>query len=114
MTTLAEERADKAGWGFQEGDLMAPGLHAVRHLGGGHRYEAYLALDDRRRYLVVTKILRPDQLEDAGALRGLRREARILEVLDHPVSQGIPIGGDLDDAVLCWHTILDANRLPFV
>jgi serine/threonine-protein kinase len=82
---VAEERADKAGWGFQEGDPMAPGLHAVRHLGGGHRYEAYLAFDERRRYLVVTKILRPDQVHDPSALRGLRREARILEALDHPV-----------------------------
>ena len=31
------------GWNLNEGDEIAPGLHAVRLLGGGRRYEAYLA-----------------------------------------------------------------------
>ncbi|HSL10186.1 MAG TPA: serine/threonine-protein kinase [Actinomycetota bacterium] len=80
------ERSDpKERWGLEEGDLLAPGLHAVRLLGGGERYEAYLAFDERRRYLVVVKILRPDQVEDRAALRGMRREAEIGGALQHPV-----------------------------
>ena len=46
-------------WGFAEGDLIAPGRHAVRLLGGGRRYEAYLTWDDELHTLVVVKIVRP-------------------------------------------------------
>ena len=44
------------GWNFHEGDDIAPGLHAVRLLGGGRRYEAYLAWADHLRALVVVKL----------------------------------------------------------
>jgi serine/threonine protein kinase len=75
----------KIGWGFQEGDEIAPGLHALRLLGGGVRFEAYLAFDERLHYLVVVKALRPDQIDDSSAIRGLRREAEILGAKNHPV-----------------------------
>ena len=42
-----------------EGDEIAPGLRAVRLLGGGRRYEAHLAWADHLRALVVVKVLRP-------------------------------------------------------
>lgn len=73
------------GWGWEPGDEIAAGLTAMRLLGGGERYEAYLAFDDHRYCPVVVKALRPDLVDDAGALRGLRREYRLARGLDHPV-----------------------------
>ena len=72
-------------WSFAESDEIVPGRRAVRLLGGGVRYEAYLAWDDRLRALVVVKLLRPDRTEDPGALAGLRGEAALLERLAHPL-----------------------------
>jgi serine/threonine-protein kinase len=70
------------GWNFNEGDVIAPGLRAVRLLGGGRRYEAYLAWADHLRALVVVKIMRP---EARGELAGMRREAAMLRQLAHPM-----------------------------
>jgi serine/threonine protein kinase len=75
----------KASWGFAEGDEIVPGRHAVRLLGGGHRYEAYLAWDDELRSLVTVKIVRPDLVDDPGVLAGIAGEARSLQRLRHPV-----------------------------
>ena len=72
-------------WDFAEGDGIGPGRHAVRPLGGGHRYEAWLAWDERLRALVVAKLLRPDQAEDPVARRVLAQEAAMLERLAHPL-----------------------------
>ncbi len=72
-------------WGFAEGDEIGPGRQAVRLLGGGHRYEAWLAWDERLRALVVAKLLRPDQAEDPSARRTLEAEARMLARLAHPL-----------------------------
>jgi serine/threonine protein kinase len=76
--------ADPA-WGFDEGEQIAPGLHAVKLLGGGHRYEAYLAWDDRLLTLVVVKILRSNVAGDASARHQIAREAEALFALQHPV-----------------------------
>jgi eukaryotic-like serine/threonine-protein kinase len=72
-------------WEFAEGDELAPGRHAVRLLGGGRRYEAYLAWDDHLRALVVAKVVRPDRASDPASLRGLESEARLLRRLGHPM-----------------------------
>jgi serine/threonine protein kinase len=77
--------SEKASWGLQPGDEIVPGLRAQKVLGGGHRYEAFLALDEELHYLVVAKVLRPDQTDDEDARRTLRREASILEAVAHPV-----------------------------
>jgi serine/threonine protein kinase len=71
-------------WNFTEGDELAPGLRAVRLLGGGRRYEAHLAWSDHLRALVVVKVVRRDRVDDPGALEGLRREAWLLRDLAHP------------------------------
>jgi serine/threonine-protein kinase len=73
-----------ASWEFGEGDEIFPGRYAVRLLGGGRRYEAYIAWDDELLTLVTVKILRPQLVEDAGALAGLEGEARALTALEHP------------------------------
>lgn len=72
-------------WELSEGDPISETLTAVRLLGGGERFEAYLAFDDHRYCPVVVKVVRPDQVGDEGALRGLRREYRLARSLDHPV-----------------------------
>jgi eukaryotic-like serine/threonine-protein kinase len=75
----------KASWGLVEGDEIVPARHAVQLLGGGHRYEAYLAWDDDLRSLVVAKVVRPDLIGDPGVLAGVAGEARALRRLSHPV-----------------------------
>jgi eukaryotic-like serine/threonine-protein kinase len=72
-------------WHFCEGDRIVAGRTAVRLLGGGHRYEAWLAWDERLRALVVAKLLRPGQAEDPAARRALAAEASLLERLSHPL-----------------------------
>jgi serine/threonine protein kinase len=78
-------RPAPASWAFAEGDPIAPGRTVLRHLGGGSRYEVYLVWDDRLFAVMVAKVLRPDQTEDAVALRDLRKEVEALERLAHPV-----------------------------
>jgi eukaryotic-like serine/threonine-protein kinase len=71
-------------WNFREGAEIAEGLRAVRLLGGGLRYEAYLAWHDHLRALVVVKVLRPDLVDDEATRAGLRGEAQALDYLAHP------------------------------
>lgn len=75
----------EARWGFEEGDEIVPGRHAMRLLGGGIRYEAYLAWDETLYSLVVVKIVRPDRTSDRSTLRGLSEEAHALKRVNHPV-----------------------------
>ena len=82
MAVTTKERRDS--WELQEGDEIAPGLTALQLLGGGTRYEAFLAFDDGLHHATVVKVLRPDRIEDEGALRGLRGEAEVLASLNHP------------------------------
>ena len=77
--------AEQKSWGFGEGDEIVPGRYAMELLGGGHRYEAYLAWDDELHSLVVAKLLRPHLVEDEYALRGLLAEADLVSSLNHPV-----------------------------
>jgi eukaryotic-like serine/threonine-protein kinase len=94
---LADPRSEAAGleaadqdpttsrWGFEPGNRIAPELSAIKLLGGGYRYEAYLAWSERLRSLVVTKVVRPGLVEDERTLRGLADEVEFLERLSHPV-----------------------------
>lgn len=75
----------KTSWRFAEGDEIAPGRWALRLLGGGERYEAYVAWDDLLLSLVVVKILRPALVHDAQAGAALAAEAAMLGRLQHPV-----------------------------
>jgi len=82
MDVVAE---DKHSWELPEGHAIGPGRTVLKPLGGGHRYEVYLVWDERLFAVMVAKILRPDLVDDRGAMRGLRREAEVLEALAHPV-----------------------------
>jgi serine/threonine protein kinase len=81
VTDVSEQRR----WRLGEGEEFTPGRHALARLGGGHRYEAYLAFDDRLHAIVVAKLVRPHLVGDEHTLAGLRAEAEMLERLDHPV-----------------------------
>ncbi|MDT0186940.1 serine/threonine-protein kinase [Microbacterium sp. ARD31] len=85
------------GWKLAEGDLLAPGLSALRRLGGGAAYEAWLCFDEVTWSPVVVKALRPSQVEDESSRRGLRREVRALATVNHPVVvRGLRDGQDGD------------------
>jgi eukaryotic-like serine/threonine-protein kinase len=72
-------------WQLRQEDEIVPGLTALKLLGGGLRYEAYLAWHERLRALVVAKVVRPDLVEDRATLAGLQREIELLERLNHPI-----------------------------
>jgi serine/threonine protein kinase len=86
-----------AAWGFDPGDEIAPGLFAQELLGGGSRYEAYTAFDERLYRPVVVKVLRPDRRSRVGAARGLRGEAEVLASVNHPaIARLLRSGVDAD------------------
>ena len=72
-------------WNFAEGDRITSALVAVRRLGGGAAYDAYLAFDEVTWGPVVVKVLRPAQVANPSSLRGLQREVAALEAVNHPV-----------------------------
>ncbi|AIY18072.1 serine/threonine protein kinase [Pimelobacter simplex] len=72
-------------WHFAEGDAITPELTALRLLGGGSAYEAYLAFDEITYGPVVAKVVRPAEADDEHTVRSLVREATALDVAHHPV-----------------------------
>jgi eukaryotic-like serine/threonine-protein kinase len=86
-STTAARRGEtqKSTWGFREGEEIAQGRWALKLLGGGRRYEAYLAWDHHMSSLVVAKLLRPDRVESSSSLHSLAFEAELLDRLAHPV-----------------------------
>jgi serine/threonine protein kinase len=98
-------------WRLAEGEPLAPGRHVLKRLGGGERFEAYVAWDDRLHSPVVAKVLRPHVVGDQRAERALAREADALVRLQHPDlvrSFGAVLDGPLPHLVL---EFLDGPRL---
>jgi eukaryotic-like serine/threonine-protein kinase len=81
MTAPAEA---KASWEFATGDEIVPGRTAQALLGGGVRYEAYIAFNQRLMTPTVIKILRPNVCGDDRALRSMAGEGHTLARLQHP------------------------------
>lgn len=79
---MADSSIDR--WGLAGGDEIAPGLVAMKDLGGGTMYEAWLAFDERLHTPVVAKVLRPAKVEDDAARAGFEREIGMLGRLAHP------------------------------
>ena len=77
--------SEKASWSFAAGDAIAPGRLALEKLGGGKRYEVYLAWDEKLFSRVVAKVVRPDQVDDPKAVPDLEREHATLDRLAHPM-----------------------------
>ena len=78
-------KAMKQSWDFAEGAEIADGRTVLEPLGGGGRYEVYLVLDASIGAEAVAKVLRPDRTEDERAVNAMRREAMLLDRLEHPV-----------------------------
>jgi serine/threonine protein kinase len=74
----------RSGWGFASGDEIAPGRTAQTLLGGGERFEAYVAWNHRLMTPTVIKVLRPDFVEDERARRSMAKEGNLLAHLQHP------------------------------
>ena len=74
-----------ASWSFAHGDEITAGLTAIKLLGGGRSYEAYLGWDEQLFAPVVVKIVRPDRVDDPDTLRNLQRETEMVGRLNHPV-----------------------------
>jgi len=75
----------RTSWQLADGDEIAPGRRALRLLGGGRRYETYLAWDEHLHALVVAKLLRPHQAGGTAAREALATEAALLRELAHPL-----------------------------
>lgn len=104
-----EQAAGK--WRFAPGEEVATGRHVLALLGGGNRYEAYLAWDERLGSPVVAKLLRPHLVSESRALEAITREAAALSELQHPVlvrSFGAALSGERPHLVL---EFLDGPRL---
>lgn len=71
-------------WNVRPGDELVPGRTVQMLLGGGTRYEAYVAWNDRFMAPTVVKILRPHSVEDESARRSLAREGELLGRFQHP------------------------------
>ena len=76
---------DLQSWNLTEGDALTSELTAIKLLGGGNAYEAYLCFDDITYAPVVVKVVRPNEVSDRSTLRGLRREVQALYDVNHPV-----------------------------
>jgi eukaryotic-like serine/threonine-protein kinase len=92
---------ERASWDFVQGDEIAPGRTMQALLGGGERYEAYVAWNHRLMTPTVIKILRPSVVDDERARRSLAKEGMLLGRLQHPGLTRI------------FHLDADGNR-PFV
>jgi len=82
---VTETVAADTSWCLREGDAITPELTALRLLGGGSAYEAFLAFDEITYGPVVVKVVRPTEVDDPETLHGLEREATALDIARHPV-----------------------------
>ena len=85
LATTEDPKAPDPRWDLVEGDEIVPGRTVLRLLGGGYRYDAYLAFDEHLHAVVVCKVVRPHLIDDERTLRGLAGEAAMLKNLSHPV-----------------------------
>jgi eukaryotic-like serine/threonine-protein kinase len=83
--TLVANREAPDTWRLKRGEEINAGLIVQELLGGGKRYEAYLAYDESRLCLVVAKLVRPGRAHDQSTLTAMAREFEMLRQLDHPV-----------------------------
>lgn len=74
----------KAAWEFDSGDEIVPGRTMQSLLGGGERYEAYVAWNQRLMTPTVLKVLRPNVVNDDRARRSMAKEGELLAGLQHP------------------------------
>lgn len=74
----------KSSWGVKPGEPIVPGRTAQALLGGGERYEVYVAWNERLMTPTVLKVLRPEFAPDDRARRSMAKEGELLAGLHHP------------------------------
>lgn len=74
----------RSAWGFTLGDEIVPGRTMQALLGGGERFEAYVAWNHRLMGPTVLKVLRPAYASDEKAIRSMAKEGDLLARLTHP------------------------------
>ncbi len=74
----------RTSWRFRTGEEIVPGRMSQSLLGGGERYEAYVAFNERLMTPTVLKMLRPAYLDDGRARRSLAKEGTLLADFEHP------------------------------
>lgn len=74
----------KSAWGFARGEEIAPHRTMQALLGGGERFEAYVAWNHRLMTPTVLKVLRPAFADDERARRSMAKEGDLLAGLQHP------------------------------
>jgi serine/threonine protein kinase len=71
-------------WKFATGEEIVPSRRAQHLLGGGERYEAWVAWNDRLMAPTVLKLLRPNLVNDERARKAIGAEGDLLGRLNHP------------------------------
>jgi eukaryotic-like serine/threonine-protein kinase len=84
MPAAVDAPPTKGSWQFSSGDEIVPGRTMQSLLGGGARYEAYVAWNHRLMTPTVIKILRPDVVQNQRARRSMAKEGTLLARLQHP------------------------------
>jgi len=90
---VSESAADK--WNFATGEEIVPDRRAQHLLGGGERYEAWVAWNERLMAPTVLKLLRPGLVNDERARKAIAAEADTLRRLSHPGLTRL-FGADVD------------------
>ena len=83
-SAAAATPAARAAWEFASGDEIVPGRTMQALLGGGERFEAYVAWNHRLMTPTVIKVLRPNVVADDRARRSMAKEGELLASLQHP------------------------------
>ena len=84
MPTMTVDPPRKTTWEFATGEEIVPHRTMQTLLGGGERFEAFVAWNHRLMTPTVLKVLRPAFVEDAGARRSMAKEGDLLARLQHP------------------------------
>jgi serine/threonine protein kinase len=84
MPAAPDAPQPKAAWEFSSGDEIVPGRTMQSLLGGGERYEAYVAWNHRLMTPTVLKVLRPNVVNDDRARRSMAKEGELLAGLQYP------------------------------
>lgn len=74
----------RAGWAVNPGEELVPGRIAQEVLGGGERFEVYIAWNERLMANTVVKVLRPAFVDEERARRSVAAEGELLRGLEHP------------------------------
>ena len=84
MPAAVDATPTKGSWLFGSGDEIVPGRTMQSLLGGGARYEAYVAWNHRLMTPTVIKILRPEVVADERSRQSMAKEGALLARLQHP------------------------------